>query len=378
MYKVEIPIDRLQQAAISRRQKLDTERKTRIFDPKTRIIGIDVKALDEQVRIKNESKQLDQARDAAYHQYSKYTTQILSLMDNQTASTRRLHLQDMNDFRAEKQAPFQSRDFDLIDPDARKKDKPARAGDSDPRCGVSGLQQFEGEDLGEAKRRREQRAQMKTWVEREMWEKKCRDNSEAEEKRRYEEYQNNVALKAKALQQSLVNAKRNQRKADNAFNQSLAAQKKQREAEDKERTSQQNMQEIINNVNGVFLTETPNVTEISGGHKIRVDLFKGITKEQKDEMFQIQAYQREQNERKRQQERDDEARYALQETSNRRGMYLLEREKERQTKAMAVQIRRENEMKAGEDRTKWEYINRVLYTNPPTKAFFEQFNTTSR
>jgi hypothetical protein len=40
MYKVEIPKDSLQEAAINRRRKLDEERRKRIFDPKTRVLGV--------------------------------------------------------------------------------------------------------------------------------------------------------------------------------------------------------------------------------------------------------------------------------------------------------------------------------------------------
>ncbi|KAI8621481.1 RIB43A-domain-containing protein [Chytriomyces sp. MP71] len=378
MYRVEIPLPNLQQAAIKRRQKLDEERKKRIFDPKTRVFGIDVKALDEQLRIKTEIKHFDQERDAAYHKYNNYTNQILTLMDDQTAQARRTHLQKMNDFRAAHQTPEKGRDFDLIDPQARLKDLPARVGDDDPRCGVSGLQKFEGEDLEVRGRSKEQKEQMRVWVQKQMWEKRQREEMEAEVKRKYEVYQKNVGLKATALQNAMRDAKLEQNRIDNEYNQYLAALKKQREHDDRERELQQNMQEILSSVNGIFLTETPDVTNIKGGHKIRVDLFKGITPEQKEEALRIQAYQREENERKRDAKRADEARYALQQAATNRALILLEREKERKAKELAVQIREENIRKASEDRKRQNYIDKVLYTNPPTNAYFEQFNTTSR
>ncbi|TPX76569.1 hypothetical protein CcCBS67573_g02175 [Chytriomyces confervae] len=378
MYRVEIPLDNLQQAAINRRQKLDEDRKKRIFDPKTRVFGIDVTALDEQLRIKNQIKEFDRERDASYHQYSNYTNQILSLMDDQTAQARRSHLQKINAFRATQQTPSQSRDFDLVDPHALLKDLPARTGDDDPRCGVSGLQKFEGEDLGVSIRDREQKEQMRTWVQKQLWEKNQRLEEEAASKRAYEEYQKDVGLRAHTLEQAMRSAKRDQNKSDNEFNQYLAAYKKHREAEDRERTLQQNMQEILSSVNGVFLTEKPNVTDIKGGHKIRVDLFKGITHEQKMEALRIQAYQREENERKREAARSEEARYALHEAAKNRALLLLEREKDRKAKEIAVQIRDQNARKAVDDRKRQTYIDKVLYTNPPTDAYHKQFNTTSR
>lgn len=52
-----------------------------------------------------------------------------------------------NEFRALHQQPASRREWDLYDPDALKKDKPARVHDDDPRCGISSLQKFDGEDL---------------------------------------------------------------------------------------------------------------------------------------------------------------------------------------------------------------------------------------
>ncbi len=42
MYKVEIPADTVERAAIARRQQLDADRKRRIFDPKLRVLGVGV------------------------------------------------------------------------------------------------------------------------------------------------------------------------------------------------------------------------------------------------------------------------------------------------------------------------------------------------
>lgn len=82
MYKVEIPADRLQEAAIQRRRRLDEERKKIIFNPRVRIMGVrqfsfriginlivlqvDLKSLDEQITTKKEIQSLEKARDSAF------------------------------------------------------------------------------------------------------------------------------------------------------------------------------------------------------------------------------------------------------------------------------------------------------------------------
>ena len=50
-------------------------------------------------------------------------------------------------YRLEQQAAPSRREFDLYDPESKKKDKPARVSDDDPRCQVSGLQAFQGAGL---------------------------------------------------------------------------------------------------------------------------------------------------------------------------------------------------------------------------------------
>ncbi|KAI9366151.1 RIB43A-domain-containing protein [Zopfochytrium polystomum] len=378
MYRVEIPLDSLQQAAITRRQNLDRDRKTRIFDPKIRTIGIDAQALDEQIRIKNAIKAVEAEREAAFDQYSKYTNQVLTIMDDRTAQARRDHLAAMNRFRQGQQQPHQRRDFDLYDPLALKKDRPARVGDADPRCGVSGCQRFEGEDLEAGERERRQKEQRRVWAEMQVAERDRKRREEEEEKRRYDEYQQNLADKTKVMQKAIDDIRAAQAKDDYKFNQRLAAQKKQREAVDRLRDLEQNYNEIMNHVNGQFLRETPEVFKIGGGHQVRVDLFKGITPEQKAEILRKQAAQRAEGEAAREAKRQEEDRWALQEAINNRAAMLLEREKARKARELAVQLREENLRKAEEDRQRLNYINKVLYTNPPREEYFAQFNTTSR
>ena len=69
----------------------------------------------------------------------------------------------VNEFRQSHQQPDGRREFDLNDPDALKKDKPARVSDDDPRCGVSSLQKFVGEDLNGKARSKLQQEQAR-WV----------------------------------------------------------------------------------------------------------------------------------------------------------------------------------------------------------------------
>eukprot|EP00842_Homolaphlyctis_polyrhiza_P004850 jgi/Hompol1/5366/HPOL_004368-RA len=299
-------------------------------------------------------------------------------MDEQVSVARRRKLQEMNEFRKSQQQPHQRRDFDLYDPEALLKDLPARTNDDDPRIGVSSLQRFEGEDLAQGDRIKLQKDQMRVWANEQVYEKERQMQEELDEKRKYEAFQKNINDKMVALQDAVDHAHREQARLDNEYNLSLAEEKRRREQQQKAYETDLNTREILNHINGVFLMETPDVFNIGGGHKVRVDLFKGITPEQNQKILQIQERQREEHRQRRAAKSHEEEQWAIQEAANARALELLERDRARNAKLKAIQIRKENEAKAMEDKKRRNYIDKVLYTNPPKEEYFQQFNTTSR
>ena len=78
----------------------------------------------------------------------------------------------LNEFRMLHQQPSSRREWDLYDPDALKKDRPARVSDDDPRCGISGLQKFDGEDLNNKARSKFMEEQRRLWAEQQLRERR--------------------------------------------------------------------------------------------------------------------------------------------------------------------------------------------------------------
>ncbi|TPX61834.1 hypothetical protein PhCBS80983_g00775 [Powellomyces hirtus] len=352
MYKVEILSDNLRDAAILRRKNLDEERKQRIFDPKIRVLGIDVRALEDQIRTKNEMKKVEKEREVAFDKTMRHTNAILQHLDAEAIAQNRAQLKSLNHYRVMNQQPSQRRDYDLYDPKALKSDRPARVGDDDERIGLSSCQRFEGEDLASAQRKRLQKEQMKTWSQEGVWERRAKKFEEAEEKRLYEKYQNDVDQKVITLQNAVKDARAEQARADKEYNWQLAELKRQREAEERRYDEEQNVAEINRQVNGNFLTEHPDVFNIGGGHQVRVDMFKGMTEEQKRYIHQVQEKQRAEAEARREEQKREEERIARQEACNIRAAMLLEREKARQVREEAVELREENKRKAEEFKMK--------------------------
>ena len=113
----------------------------------------------------------------------KRTNQILELMDDQVSHDRHSQRLELDTYRKHFQKTHERRDFDLYDPNALKKDLPARVDDNDARCGISGMQRFEGEDLAYKERINLQKEQMKTWTLDQMYEKERRAQEELNEKK---------------------------------------------------------------------------------------------------------------------------------------------------------------------------------------------------
>lgn len=66
MYKLDLPIDLKEQAAIERRRRLEKERQARIFNNKHRLIGVDKNALDQQIQDKLFMEEMERKRHEAF------------------------------------------------------------------------------------------------------------------------------------------------------------------------------------------------------------------------------------------------------------------------------------------------------------------------
>ena len=85
------------------------------------------------------------------------------LQKRQEEDLRKLSIK-LNEFRKTYQTPDSSKEWDLNDPKAKNKDAPARISDDDPRCGVSSMQKFLGEDLSGKERKKIQQEQTRLFI----------------------------------------------------------------------------------------------------------------------------------------------------------------------------------------------------------------------
>ena len=129
----------------------------------------------------------------------------------------------LNEFRALHQQPDSRREWDLYDPDAKKKDKPARVSDDDPRCGISGLQKFDGEDLNNKARTKFQNEQQREWANQQAKERKQADENQKQADRLYDLKQRELDERAMELQRAEEACRRAINSATSDYNKALVS-----------------------------------------------------------------------------------------------------------------------------------------------------------
>lgn len=379
MYKLDLPVDMKESAAIERRRNRELQRQSRIFNARVRTIGIDLNALNEQVQDRTRREVEEERRHNAFAADMTRNDKITVLLQKRQEHDMRELNKAVNEFRQSYQQPYDRREFDLNDPDSLKKDKPARVSDDDPRCGVASLQKFVGEDLNGKAREKLQQEQAQEWIKQQTNEK---DQALANQKYADHLYD----LKAREMDQracELASAEADCRRAINMatkdMNQALARERKAKEDSDKQQEQDDNFTEISNSVFGDMLTENPDVAQSAfGPHRVITDRWKGMSPAQLAEIRRIQQAQVEEKERLKQEEEEQEKEYNRLRLTQAKAGIIAERGIERKKKEIEKDQADENRRLAAEQRAKMDYLDKEVYTNPPTAAYFMQYNTTSR
>lgn len=379
MYKLDLPVDYKEAAAIERRRNQEEQRKSRIFNSKTRTIGLDKQAIEQQVVDRQQMDEYERRRDEAFANDAIRNDKIAELLDGRQAHDTAELNKSLNEFRALHQQTDSRREFDLYDPDGLKKDKPARVSDDDPRCGIASLQKFDGEDLNSKARKDFQREQQREWAEQQAREKRQAQENQNKADRLYELKMKELDQRAMELQLSEDQCKKAIDEATKDYNKALASELEARRNLQKQQEHDDNSTELANQVYGDFLTENPAVAQSSfGPNRVVPDRWKGMSPEQIADIRRTQELQMKERQRLSDEEkRRDDEHERMQNAHARAGM-LLEREKDRREKDLHKQLADENLRLANEQNAHKDHMDKDVYTNSPTSAYFMQWNTTTR
>ncbi|NXG21325.1 RIBC2 protein, partial [Grallaria varia] len=364
-------------AAVQRRREQELLRRGRIFNARLRTIGIDKDALDVQVKERKIQEAIEKARDEKFANDMKRNDRLMCLLEERQKS----EIKDMNKSLREfqkNQTPETRREFDLNDPEALKKDRPARVSDTDPRCTVSGMQKFAGEDLNYEQRMKFQKEQLREWSlqQQKDWKTALAGQKLADDL--YDKYRIEIDQKIMEEQRKEEESRRAVCTATKDFNRIQAAELAHKKELDKSQTLRENMDEITSLLQGDFLSENPDQALSPLGNRVLVDRWKGMSQ---DQLMAIRHCQKEQvleNLRMKEQERQRDAEWDRQRLQAARVQLLLEREQQRRHRERRRDLDFMNADLSQEQRAKNIYLKEEEYSNIPTAQYYAQFNTSTR
>lgn len=379
MYKLDLPVDYKEAAAIERRRNMEEQRKSRIFNAKSRTIGVDLQALEQQIKDRKQQEDYEQKRSNAFAADAVRNDKITQLLEKRQEQDEFELNRALNEFRMLHQQPDSRREFDLYDPDYLKKDKPARVSDDDPRCGISSLQKFDGEDLNNKARNNYQAEQLREWALEQQRERDQAQKNQEKADRLYELKMRELDQRAMDLAQAEEECRRNINLAQADYNKALARERDEKMRLHKQQQLDDNTTEIANHVFGDILTENPAVAQSAfGPHRVITDRWKGMSPNQLEDIRKQQELQRTEKERLQQEKKLRDEEFDRQRVANARAAMLLEREQERKREELNRRMADENRRLAQEQKSHKDFLDKEVYTNPPNASYFMQFNTSTR
>lgn len=376
---LDLPPDPKLAAAANRRRKQEELRKLRIFNPRERLIGIDVDAIRQQVHELNLAWAEEKDREKKFIDQLIKCDNMAVMLEKQQAEEIHKIEQEIDHFRKTVQRPEYRREFDLYDPDLLKKELPPRISDDDPRCTISGVQRLEGEDINYKERMKKQKEQMRDWIEQQMLERRMLLDKYAEEQRQLETKLHQLDQYAVELDRNEKQCRRNVLTATKDFNKSLDDSQKSMKSQAQIADEMQKLQEIYNNYYGDFLTENPYASRSSfGPHRVVPDRWKGMTPEQLQEYYNGQIMQIDENKRRREEQHQEEERWDQLRMDQTKHAILMQRDQNRQIRELQKNQLKLNQQLAREQKMQKDYLEKNVYSNVPTHEYFAQFNTTTR
>uniref|UniRef100_A0A8C1P7Z2 RIB43A-like with coiled-coils protein 1 n=1 Tax=Cyprinus carpio TaxID=7962 RepID=A0A8C1P7Z2_CYPCA len=381
MYKVDLPVDESALQAVERRRAAEAERKSRIFNPRARVIGVDLRVLQKQQEEKRERLDMDQQRDMARDLLRLSLDEMAMQQKKEEEELRRELAQDLVQYRAIHQRAEDGRDADINY--CRQGASNVSVSDSDSALGPASMQVFLGEGINENEKKR---AQM------EMNERNLR--AQREERKKQEREQKNRELLTgrelveKDLRAVQLNAleeecKRAAHIALSHYNQAQAEERMEREQQERLRREGEELAEVRYMVTSDLLTERTEAakrkTESSAeGPQVLTDRWKGMTPQQISDIHRKIKEQCLEKERLQEMERQRDVAWDYHLTEQARQQEREENRDKELQRERRIQLDKHNQQLAQEQQTHQHYLDKQLYTNRPTVQYFTQFGTSSR
>jgi len=336
-----------------RRTRLD-ERTKRVLDAKHRTIGIDRQALDAQVRDRQALDQLERDRDSHYATQSNQFATTLSDMEAMRTLEVRERRQEVDNFR--KQQAREKLRKDLV--------TQANAGnliDMD-----TPFLKFAGEDLGKNNRIRLQQADQRDWLSQQMLILQDKNNFEAQEEANRESQQQAIINMRKENEMEASYQRRMRNQEQTTYNKLLAKQKRDKELAERQRNAHADASELRNTLNSKILNE--GVGDMDGPSN-----FKGFTTGQRQRVLDQQAVQIAQRRQATDRELAMEQQYDSYQEQVRQTIVGMDQETRAMKQDAMMTLRLEREVQDKEKKGRYQYLDDVVYKNPVSEGYYDQW-----
>lgn len=362
------PLEREQREIERRRQRLE-DRKHRILNAKNRIIGVDTQALEQQMKERQLREKEEKERlilsDVQRVEYDQIATQL---------EQERVRLKKIEALQLAQLQKQQEEERKVIEATKIAQEQVLEAAHL-----IAPLMKFAGEDPYKNDREKLQKQQQAEWIvehvlaqqrkqEQELSLKQKEDLEILERNRMADEIERQVRLQKKYI--DLQTKEQNVR---------LIEQKKAMVSKYDEEEADLVRKELEYLSTNKFMTEardtmfrTDNPNRLLSYH------FKGFSTAQKTAILEEQQRQAEESRLKAQLEKEQQRVAEKQTEEARREALRMERLVQNRKLQDDSRLRTEQMVQKQEKDVREQYMNKVVYTNPVSESYFQQFGTSAR
>lgn len=356
---------------VSRRREQDLEKRARIFDAKRRTIGVDKEALDAQVAERDARRLLEKQQRRQGDTDLLIQDRKLKQLEAEKRHMRHDLERECREYGLMYLNKESATSYDLNDKAALRKCLPGRVGDEDPRCGPASMQKFNGEDLQQMERIRQQQRQQVNFIEQQRFEKLILSQQDDGANARHTQETRDLIRLRDELEENEHKLHRELTCAQQGYNRTTAAETARKKSEEQQRQMDVNAAELAFHAQDPFLTET-GVDRDARGHPRKAE-YKGSTRQERLQSRMIIEEQAVEIQVRNEEEKQDDRRHADLMESSRRQLILVEREKQRARRAAAEKVARENYDVLRVEQNEGTRRRNQLFTNHLGDDFFGQF-----
>jgi len=358
------PLLKEQQRIDARRQR-NEERRQRILDERSRTIGVNVSALEQQIserRAREEQERLEKLKDDLVRTQH---AQILQDLERERLANARKAELELNAFReAQALEAAQRRRQEAVK-------YPAIS------TGDSIVLAFSGEDVDHATRQKAQQLQLQDWLNEQLAEQREKERKEREEEEAYVQQQRAIQLKLQELEQLQRAEKAKQLKELQMAHLTQAEEARIRREYEAERDRRAAEREIQAQMNSALLNELQQARRDNAARPVPSQ-FKGFSLSQREFILAEQEAQRRELALRRQQQEEEEKAWAQKLEDDRRKLIALQREADANRARELASLAETRARQAAEIARREKFLKENVYKGEVTEEFFNRFGTDCR